>query len=122
MGRAAALAAVVALVFAAPAWAAPGTSSPCPGDNGDPTQSGWALSTTTFDNAYTRHPYVGNGYLSQRLPATGTGYVETSQQTGWPLFTRARCASGRSGCNFSARSASSLALVRRAGLGSNPIQ
>ena len=50
---------------------------------------GWALSTTTFDNAYTRHAYVGNGYLSQRVPATGTGYVATTQKTGWPLFTNA---------------------------------
>jgi trehalose/maltose hydrolase-like predicted phosphorylase len=64
-------------------------SSPCPGDQGDPTTSGWALSTTTFDNAYSRHAYVGNGYLSQRVPATGTGYVETTQKTGWPLFTNA---------------------------------
>ena len=46
-------------VGAAPAVAA--VSSPCPGDEGDPTTSGWALSTTTFDNAYTRHAYVGNG-------------------------------------------------------------
>jgi trehalose/maltose hydrolase-like predicted phosphorylase len=74
-------------VGAAPAAAA--ISSPCPGDQGDPTTSGWALSTTTFDNAYTRHAYVGNGYLSQRVPATGTGYVATTQQTGWPLFTNA---------------------------------
>jgi trehalose/maltose hydrolase-like predicted phosphorylase len=74
-------------VGAAPAAAA--VSSPCPGDQGDPTTSGWALSTTTFDNAYTRHAYVGNGYLSQRVPATGTGYVETTQKTGWPLFTNA---------------------------------
>jgi trehalose/maltose hydrolase-like predicted phosphorylase len=91
MGRAVTSAAVVVLVlvFAPAAGAAPGVSSPCPGDQGDPTQSGWALSTTTFDNAYTRHPYVGNGYLSQRIPATGTGYVETTQETGWPLFTPA---------------------------------
>jgi hypothetical protein len=71
------------------AAAAPAVSSPCPGDHGDPTNSGWALTTTTFDNAYTRHAYVGNGYLSQRVPATGTGYVATTQKTGWPLFTPA---------------------------------
>jgi len=68
---------------------AAGVPSPCPGDQGDPTTSGWALSTTTSDNAYTRHAYVGNGYLSQRVPATGTGYVETTQKTGWPLYTNA---------------------------------
>src|SRR4051812_9715911 len=72
-----------------PALAQAAVSSPCPGDQGDPTTSGWALSTTTFDNAYTRHAYVGNGYLSQRVPATGTGYVATTQKTGWPLYTNA---------------------------------
>jgi trehalose/maltose hydrolase-like predicted phosphorylase len=91
MSRAvASLAVVVSLLVLTPgASAAPAVSSPCPGDKGDPTQSGWALSTTTFDNSYTRHPYVGNGYLSQRVPATGTGYVATTQETGWPLFTNA---------------------------------
>src|SRR5215218_6405616 len=83
-------AAVVALAVApAHAVAAPAVASPCPGDAGDPTTTGWALSTTTFDNAYTRHAYVGNGYLSQRVPATGTGYTETTQKTGWPLYTPA---------------------------------
>ena len=72
-----------------PARSQAAVSSPCPGDQGDPTTSGWALSTTTFDNAYTRHAYVGNGYLSQRVPATGTGYVATTQKTGWPLYTNA---------------------------------
>src|SRR3954464_3837190 len=84
-----AVVAAIALAPAGVASAAPAVSSPCPGDQGDPTTSGWALSTTTFDNAYTRHAYVGNGYLSQRVPATGTGYVETTQQTGWPLYTNA---------------------------------
>jgi trehalose/maltose hydrolase-like predicted phosphorylase len=91
MSRAVASVAVVVslLVLAPGAVAAPAVSSPCPDDKGDPTQSGWALSATTFANAYTRHPYVGNGYLSQRVPSTGTGYVETTQKTGWPLFTNA---------------------------------
>src|SRR3954464_14887110 len=91
MSRAVASVAVVVslLVLAPGAVAAPAVTSPCPADKGDPTTSGWALSTTTFDNAYTRHAYVGNGYLSQRVPATGTGYVETTQKTGWPLFTNA---------------------------------
>src|SRR3954470_4116883 len=48
---------------------------------------GWSLSTTTFDTHYTRHAYVGNGYLSQRVPPTGTGYVSTGEKTGWPLYT-----------------------------------
>jgi trehalose/maltose hydrolase-like predicted phosphorylase len=89
--RAAAVVIVIAFGFAlgAAANATAAVSSPCPGDKSDPTTSGWALSTTTFDNAYARHAYVGNGYLSQRVPATGTGYVETTQKTGWPLFTNA---------------------------------
>src|SRR3954469_19155453 len=90
MRRSAVFTAVVAAIALAPAGvASAAVSSPCPGDASDPTASGWALSTTTFDNAYTRHAYVGNGYLSQRVPATGTGYVETTQKTGWPLFTPA---------------------------------
>src|SRR4051794_13483058 len=84
---------VIAVAFAlGPAVAAATAAtvtSPCPGEGSDPTTSGWALSTTTFDNAYTRHAYVGNGYFSQRVPATGTGYVATTQKTGWPLFTPA---------------------------------
>src|SRR3954464_4798429 len=90
MRRSVVFTAVVAAIALAPAGvASAAVSSPCPGDKGDPTTSGWALSTTTFDNAYTRHAYVGNGYLSQRVPATGTGYVETTQKKGWPLFTPA---------------------------------
>src|SRR5215213_578342 len=90
MRRSVVFTAVVAAIALAPAGvASAAVSSPCPGDKGDPTTSGWALSTTAFDNAYTRHAYVGNGYLSQRVPATGTGYVETTQETGWPLYTPA---------------------------------
>src|SRR5215213_9144281 len=90
MRRSVVFTAVVTAIALAPAGvASAAVSSPCPGDQGDPTTSGWALSTTTFDNAYTRHAYVGNGYLSQRVPATGTGYVATTQKTGWPLYTPA---------------------------------
>src|SRR3954471_3916557 len=90
MRRAIAFTAVVAAIALAPAGvASAAVSSPCQGDAGDPTTSGWALSTTAFDNAYTRHAYVGNGYLSQRVPSAGTGYVETAQQTGWPLYPNA---------------------------------
>jgi trehalose/maltose hydrolase-like predicted phosphorylase len=61
---------------------APG--SPCPsGRDG----AGWTLSTTSFSQNYTHHAYVGNGYLSQRVPATGMGYVSTGEKTGWPLYT-----------------------------------
>src|SRR3954449_4420889 len=103
MRRSVVFTAVVAAIALAPAGvASAAVSSPCPGDKGDPTTSGWALSTTTFDNAYTRpattdpppppggppstttfntpyppHPYAGNASPPQRVPATGTGYVET---------------------------------------------
>jgi trehalose/maltose hydrolase-like predicted phosphorylase len=92
MRRSAVVTVIVALTLGSaiyPSASGAVVSSPCQGDAGDPTTSGWALSTTTFDDAYTRHAYVGNGYLSQRVPATGTGYVATTQETGWPLFTDA---------------------------------
>ena len=61
------------------------TGSPCPAGGG--SDAGWALSTTTFDTAFYRHAVVGNGYLSQRVPPTGMGYVATGEPTGWPLYT-----------------------------------
>src|SRR6188472_1077709 len=57
--------------------------SPCSGRDG----AGWTLSTNEFSNVFTRHAYVGNGYLSQRVPAAGMGYLATGEKTGWPLFT-----------------------------------
>ncbi len=59
------------------------SGGPCPGGSG----SGWELATTTFDTAFYRHAVVGNGYLSQRVPPTGMGYVATGESTGWPLYT-----------------------------------
>src|SRR6187200_1217733 len=57
--------------------------SPCAGRDG----AGWTLGTNEFSNISTRHAYVGNGYLSQRVPATGMGYASTGEKTGWPLYT-----------------------------------
>jgi trehalose/maltose hydrolase-like predicted phosphorylase len=34
---------------------------------------------------FTQQPYVGNGYLSQRLPAIGEGYQGNLGESGWPL-------------------------------------
>ncbi len=62
----------------------PASGSPCPGGRDG---AGWTLSTTTFDQNYSHHAYVGNGYLSQRVPATGMGYLSTGEKTGWPLYT-----------------------------------
>ncbi len=77
-----ALAAAVAAL--SPGHALAATPGPCPDGRDGP---GWTLATTTFDNTYTRHPYVGNGYLSQRVPPAGMGYMATGEKTGWPLYT-----------------------------------
>jgi trehalose/maltose hydrolase-like predicted phosphorylase len=51
-------------------------------------RAGWALSTTEFSNDYTRQAFVGNGYLSQRVPAAGAGYRPGRQTMGWPIFDK----------------------------------
>ena len=76
---------VVAIAFALLVFApAAASAATCPGGREGP---GWTLSTTAFDSDYKRHAYVGNGYISQRVPPTGAGYVATGETTGWPLFT-----------------------------------
>ncbi|WP_326699627.1 discoidin domain-containing protein [Streptomyces sp. NBC_01754] len=47
----------------------------------------WTPASTTFGEAGGYDPYVGNGYLGHRVPATGAGYATTGQKTGWPLYT-----------------------------------
>src|SRR3954462_7214222 len=92
MRRSAGVSVIVALTLGSaiyPSASRAAVSSPCQGDAGDPTTSGWALSTTTFDNAYTRHAYVGNGYLSQARPRAGPRLCRADEETGWPLFTDA---------------------------------
>ncbi|MFI5780032.1 discoidin domain-containing protein [Nocardia sp. NPDC051570] len=61
-------------------------AQPCPGDSvaGQPE---WAPASDSFAATYDRHPFVGNGYLGLRIPPAGTGYVETGEPTGWPLYT-----------------------------------
>ena len=83
---AAAAAATIPPGAASAASGGPGAASGslCPGGRNG---TGWTLSTTTFDNASTRHAYVGNGYLSQRVPPAGMGYFTTASKTGWPLYT-----------------------------------
>src|SRR3954471_19134412 len=58
----------------APATAANG---PCPGGRNG---AGWTLSTDSFAPASTRHAYVGNGYLSQRVPPAGVGCAPTGEK------------------------------------------
>src|SRR5690242_7451234 len=79
--RTLAVAFIVAVVGALLPQSALG-AAPCPRDG-----AGWTLSTTTYDTHYTRHAFVGNGYLSQRVPPAGTGYMATGEKTGWPLYT-----------------------------------
>jgi trehalose/maltose hydrolase-like predicted phosphorylase len=59
-------------------------STACPGGRNG---AGWTLTTDTFSPSYSHHAYVGNGHLSQRVPAAGMGYVATGEKTGWPLYT-----------------------------------
>ncbi|GAA2935348.1 discoidin domain-containing protein [Kitasatospora cinereorecta] len=57
---------------------APGAPSP---------DASWAPTSTVFGEAEGYDPYVGNGYLGHRVPATGAGYAATGGRTGWPLYT-----------------------------------
>src|SRR6187401_2195070 len=77
---------VIAVLLAAGTTAVASESNPCPGDprGGD---AEWVLSTTTLDPAFSRHPFVGNGYIGQVVPPAGMGYVATGEKTGWPLYT-----------------------------------
>ncbi|MHA6757098.1 hypothetical protein [Streptacidiphilus sp. PAMC 29251] len=86
-------AALTALLCAVPVWAAVpavAAGSPTPAvtqpDAGpaDP----WVLTNTSFSpEDYTTSPFVGNGYLSQRVSAVGQGYQQFSAKSGWPLYT-----------------------------------
>ena len=48
---------------------------------------GWEMTANDLQENYTSHPYVGNGYLSQRVPPAGMGYDATGGETGFPLNT-----------------------------------
>ncbi|MGW0786064.1 glycosyl hydrolase family 65 protein [Streptomyces sp. NPDC002913] len=52
-----------------------------------PSDASWAPTSTVFGEAGGYDPYVGNGYLGHRVPATGAGYAATGEKTGWPLYT-----------------------------------
>ncbi|WSQ85151.1 discoidin domain-containing protein [Streptomyces sp. NBC_01212] len=60
---------------------------PVCGSTGPPSDASWAPTSTTFGEALGYDPYVGNGYLGHRVPATGAGYAATGGKTGWPLYT-----------------------------------
>ncbi|MFE3907126.1 discoidin domain-containing protein [Streptomyces sp. NPDC059153] len=61
----------------------PPSSTAC----GRDTDPAWAPTSTRFGEAAGYDPYVGNGYLAHRVPATGVGYAAPGGKTGWPLFT-----------------------------------
>ncbi|MFE0106203.1 glycosyl hydrolase family 65 protein [Streptomyces sp. NPDC059009] len=90
VGAAALLAALAAIAVTAavtaPATANSRTTHPST-DGRAKGSSAWRLSTDAYRPAdYRSQPYVGNGYLAQRLPATGTGYQGDLGDTGWPLY------------------------------------
>ncbi|MCN9243981.1 discoidin domain-containing protein [Streptomyces sp. RY43-2] len=60
---------------------------PAAGDCGHDTDPAWALTSTRLGAAAGYDPYVGNGYLTHRVPPAGAGYAATGERTGWPLFT-----------------------------------
>ncbi|WP_069170913.1 glycosyl hydrolase family 65 protein [Streptomyces griseus] len=62
--------------------AGPGHAPAC-----DRADSSWAPASTAFGEAAGYDPYVGNGYLGHRVPATGAGYAAPGGRTGWPLYT-----------------------------------
>lgn len=83
------IAVFVLVVASAPLAAVPlsaADANPCPGDPRG-ADAEWVLSTTTFDPTFSRHPFVGNGYLGQVVPPAGMGYMATGEKTGWPLYT-----------------------------------
>src|ERR671935_167801 len=66
---------------------APASGAPASGSAAGGSNSGWVLSTSAFTNQYQTQPYVGNGYLSQRIPAAGMGFAGGLGTVGWPLRT-----------------------------------
>lgn len=48
--------------------------------------AGSVLGTSTFSNDFEAAPYTGNGYLSQRVPAAGMGFLGDLGTDGWPLY------------------------------------
>ncbi|MFE5243767.1 MULTISPECIES: glycosyl hydrolase family 65 protein [unclassified Streptomyces] len=61
--------------------------APVCGRADSPSDASWAPTSTVYGEAGGYDPYVGNGYLGHRVPATGAGYAATGEKTGWPLYT-----------------------------------
>lgn len=65
------------------------TASPAGSSAPPSSPGGWVLTSTTYSPTdYTQEPFVGNGYLSQRLPAIGAGYAGGGVlgEANWPLY------------------------------------
>ncbi|MFB8114900.1 glycosyl hydrolase family 65 protein [Streptomyces sp. NPDC055962] len=80
---------IVGTLIAPPplAYAAGPAPAPVCGAPGTASDASWSPTSTTFGEAGGYDPYVGNGYLGHRVPATGAGYAATGGNTGWPLYT-----------------------------------
>jgi trehalose/maltose hydrolase-like predicted phosphorylase len=85
--RAWALALVTALsgVIAGLAFAGPAAAIPYAGATAQAGTSTTSISTTKFVDQFDTEPYVGNGYVSQRVPAAGMGLLTGLGKIGWPL-------------------------------------
>ncbi|RAJ69799.1 trehalose/maltose hydrolase-like predicted phosphorylase [Streptomyces sp. Amel2xB2] len=57
---------------------------PGPGEDG---RSGWVLTSHDKKHGGSYRPYVGNGYLGQRVAPSGSGYSAGGEKSGWPLYT-----------------------------------
>ncbi|MDF3287701.1 discoidin domain-containing protein [Streptomyces silvisoli] len=79
------------LIAAAPAAQPIATAADRPDTTADSpctaSAPGWTLTSTTIDPKDSYHAFVGNGYLGQRVPATGSGYFASAAKTGWPLYS-----------------------------------
>ncbi|MFI6868995.1 discoidin domain-containing protein [Nocardia sp. NPDC050406] len=78
---------VAALLVFRPSSSEEAAGGVCPGDGVSSPE--WSPSSTEVDAGIDRHPFVGNGYLGLRVPPRGSGYTQTGEMTGWPLYTPA---------------------------------
>lgn len=86
--------ALVAAVPQASTSAAPATLQPSGAPDGAAStasgtgdRSGWVLSSNELEPNGSYRPYVGNGYLGQRVAPSGSGYSAGGEESGWPLYT-----------------------------------
>ncbi len=83
------LSGLCALLLATAVGTAPSAAAVAPAGAATPGTDPWVLTNTAYaPTDYTQEPFVGNGYLSQRLPAIGSGYQGggTLGQADWPLY------------------------------------